>query len=559
MPESLVMALLNAVSPEFIQVDCAELMKSEPQATAAELLKAAAEDDETRTSKAHQALHFLASVTQGKQGSNRGAARKTDGIGPFFENHVLGIMAILADTINDGKGPQPRLEKTICLGAIREMIVIGKGHVSNGLPQICACLRSAIGSKELSNEALHAWKAMMETLGEDDLASLVDPTFALIVQHWALFTPKSQGQAHEMVGRLLKSHASMINDLSHTLPSLAEIPLMSKFEEDIQRLKIQMDVRQHLQSFSQRCQNENTAVVTRALTELTVYLEDHQDWLHETAISEQPDPIVGSLTRSILDTSILFSESNYDISVLCTKCLGLIGCLDPTTVEAVRDKKQILVLSNFTKEEDVRDFIIFFLREVLVKAFLSAINSRSQGFLAYAMQEMLNLGDFQFSVGSRSRNVTFDANSQRWNSLPESTKTVLTPFLDSKYFVTAGTTQQPCKYPLFGPKISHKQWLRTFTHDLLRRPVGSGAVQRLFSVLSRIIRSQDIAIPEFLVPFAVLNIVLNGTEEERMDVAREMLVVLDQPLLETAILRENIILCSQVLDEPTLPYVKISR
>lgn len=59
-----------------------------------------------------------------------------DLLGPFFETHVLGIMALLADTINDGKGPQPILEKIRCLGAIREMIKLAKSHVSNGLPQV---------------------------------------------------------------------------------------------------------------------------------------------------------------------------------------------------------------------------------------------------------------------------------------------------------------------------------------------------------------------------------------------------------------------------------------
>ena len=151
--EGLVMALLNAVSPEFANVDCAELLKSEPQSTASELLKAAGENDEvTRPKvsrpiwgslsvrsnrlKARQALHFLANITHARSVSGRGTARKMDLLGPFFETHVLGIMALLADTINDGKGPQPILEKIRCLGAIREMIKLAKSHVSNGLPQV---------------------------------------------------------------------------------------------------------------------------------------------------------------------------------------------------------------------------------------------------------------------------------------------------------------------------------------------------------------------------------------------------------------------------------------
>lgn len=544
--ESLVMSLLNAVSPDFEQVDCAELLKSEPQSTATELLKSAGDEDEIKRSTAHQALQFLAAVTLGRQGSGRGPSRSMDVVGPFFENHVLGIMAILADTINDGKGPQPTLEKFRCLRAIREMITIAKGQVSNGLPQICACLRSAIANKELCNIAFHAWIVMINSLETDDVSPLVDPTFALIVQYWDSFLPNVQHQAQEMVSYILKAHSSMIRDIVHTLPSLAGIPLMSKFEEEMGRFKLQMDVKHHFQAFGQRCQNENSSVVTRALAELAVYLQEHQDWLHETAASEQPDPVVGQLTRSILDTSVLFNESDPGICLLCAKCMGLIGCLDPTKIDAVKEKKEILVLSNFARDEDRQNFIIFFLREVLVKAFLSATNSRSQGFLAYAMQELLRLGDFQSSVGPRSRDVRYDANSLRWHSLPESIRTLLTPFLDSKYFVTAGVPQSRCKYPLFNPNMSHRQWLRAFTYDLLRHESGGGMIHELFSILSRIIRSQDISISEFLLPFAVSNVVLNGTDQEKLDIAKEMMAVLDHPLVEITPVKENLILCSQV-------------
>lgn len=95
--------------------------------------------------KAHQALQFLAKITQGGSVSGRGTARNVDCIGSFFQAHVLGIMALLADTINDGKGPQPILEKIRCLGAIREMIKLAKSHISNGLPQVSSLLFYFLG------------------------------------------------------------------------------------------------------------------------------------------------------------------------------------------------------------------------------------------------------------------------------------------------------------------------------------------------------------------------------------------------------------------------------
>lgn len=387
---------------------------------------------------------------------------------------------------------------------------------------------------------------MMTTLREDDIAALVDPTFAIIVQHWDSFSSQLQARAHDMVSHLLRSHGAMIGDIAYTLPSLASIPLMSTFEGELRQLKDQMDVKHHFRAFGQRCRSENATVVHRALSELAEYLVRHQGFLHETACSEQPDPVVGQLARSILDTSVLFNDSNPDISILCARCMGMIGCLDTTRVEAVREQGEILVLSNFSRDDEIRDFVIFFLREVLVKAFLSATNSRSQGFLAYAMQELLSIGDFETSVKPRSRDAPKDANFRRWVTLPESIRTLLTPFLNSKYFVTAGVTQSPCAYPLYNIEISHGQWLRTFTFDLLKKNLGGEKVQTIFSVLSRIVRFQDISISNFLLPFACLDVIVRGTDHEKFEIATELLTVLGQPLLDHAPLRDNAILCSQV-------------
>lgn len=391
---------------------------------------------------------------------------------------------------------------------------------------------------------------MINTLGEDEISNLLDATFAIIVQYWERFSPKTQGQAYDMVSNLLKSRGPLIRDIVHHLPSLASVPLMAKFEDELGKLKAQMDTKHQFQAFITRCQNENATVVERALDELVRYLVVHQSFIHESANSEQPDPVVGQLARSILDTSVLFGESSPVISVLCAKCIGLIGCLDPTRIEALREQREILVLSNFAREDEIRDFVIFFLREVLVKAFLSATNSRSQGFLGYAMQELLSIGEFDASVGPRTRDAPLDANYCRWVSLPESMRTLLAPFLDSKYFITDGVSQPPCVYPLYSKKMSHAQWLRIFTFDLLKKDIGDGKARTIFSILSRIVRFQDISISDFLLPFAVLNVVAHGAEEDKYSIAKEMLAVFDQPLTEHAGSRDNIILCSQVRPFP---------
>ena len=151
--EGMIMALFANISPEFGKIHYTDLLKAEQPLTAAELLKAATDEDDSGKQKvrlveigyphmtdlfsqAHQALRFLASVTHARQGSSRGTARKTDVVGPFFEDHVLGIMANLSDVINDGRDSQSISEKLRCLGAITEMLKLAKNYISNGLPQV---------------------------------------------------------------------------------------------------------------------------------------------------------------------------------------------------------------------------------------------------------------------------------------------------------------------------------------------------------------------------------------------------------------------------------------
>ena len=389
---------------------------------------------------------------------------------------------------------------------------------------------------------------MVNTLRDDEIGSLVDPTFAIIAQHWNLFNPETQAEAYDMVSQLLKTHAELIREIVNTIPSLRTIPLMSKFEDELAKVKGQMDIKHQYQAFSQRCQNENVTVVRRALVELQTYLEYNQSFLHEAVIREQPDPVVSQLTRAVLDSCISFNDSHPTVSILAAKCLGLIGCLDPTRIEASIEKRDILVLSNFTRAEETKDFIVFFIREVLVKVFLSTTNPRAQGFLAYAMQELLMFAEFDKSV-IRSRDTQFNANYQRWMELPESVRNTLTPLLTSKYVVTAAVQQPTYSYPLYKPAMTHSQWLRAWSFDLLGNGVGENT-KMLFPVLSRIVRFQNLSIPSFLLPFAALNVIVGGIENQRHDIGAEMKYILSQAMPDGDLnMRENLILCSQVSGE----------
>lgn len=400
--------------------------------------------------------------------------------------------------------------------------------------------------EELCDHAFATWSVLITSLEEEEIEPLIDQTLAIIIRYWDRFQDGSRKQAYDLVDYILKSHSDLVRDIFNTMPSLSAIPVMANFEKEINQLKGQMDIRTHFAAFSRRCQSENAAVVEQALKELVPYLTEHEEFLHMSVLNEQPDAVVAQLTRSLLDCCVKFNTSSDKITILSARCLGLIGCLDPNRVETVKEKKDILVLSNFDRMEETFDFILFFLQHVLVEAFLSASNTRAQGFLAYAMQNLLKFCNLDTTVAVRSRDVQSNENYRRWLALPETVRNTLTPFLTSQYTLTIGAVNTSCNYPLFSSNLSHGEWLRTFVQDLLQKGNGDNA-RVIFKVCSRIIRGQDISIASFLLPFAVLNLAIGGTDTQRRELQEELSRVLSHPLPEgNSQARENIILCSEV-------------
>ncbi|CAG8024016.1 unnamed protein product [Penicillium olsonii] len=543
-PEAMIMSLLAEIDPAFKGRSLAELVRIEPILIACDLLKSLSDAAEQNKERFSQALHKLATFVPRKI-PHGGTSKKAD-LSQFIEEHVLGIITQFANAINDFQVRQTLAEKRRNIKAIEEMINIAQGHVSSALPQVCACLRSALDIEELCDYAFSAWKTLISSLSEEDLEPIIDQTLAIVIRYWANFTEESRDRAFELIDHILANHSALVRDTFNTMPSLASIPELAPFESKINDLRAQMDVRSRFLALIRRCQSENSTVVEQALKELTPFLSANEEFLHDSVLSEQPDPVISQLTRSLLDCCVKFSTNSDSITLLSARCLGLVGCLDPNRVETIKEKKDILVLSNFDRMEETVAFILFFLQHVLVEAFLSASNTRAQGFLAWAMQGLLKFCKLNALLTQRSRDLQGDEKHQRWMELPESVRNTLTPFLTSTYTVTVVTNHTDVKYPLFSPNMTHSEWLRTLVQDLLQTGNGDNA-RMVFSISSRVVKGQDISISSFLLPFAVLNRIVGGTEQEKLDLQNELMSVLSHPIIETNNnARETIISSSQV-------------
>ncbi|KAF2097301.1 hypothetical protein NA57DRAFT_41563 [Rhizodiscina lignyota] len=553
-PERSIMDILCAAAPEFQEADLPSLVQLEPIPIACEMLKVAGAQNLSKKAPTHQAIKTFIMIAERRPGQGKQSSKTGKLLAQFLDSHILGIMTHFSEIIDAPRDVHPLSEKVRSIRAITEMLLLSAAdfQFTIAIPQMRACLQSALNEPDLCDDAFVAWTRLVMSVDKEDTENLIEYTFTLIVRYWNTFSPASQQRAHDLISQIIKDHNAEIKDKVLSLPSLSSIPLMSKYDTEFAKFKNAELPLRHFEAFARRCNDENALIVRQALLELSPYLEDNQKFIHDSVMAAQPNAVIDTLVRAILDASIRFLEGHIEISMLCAQCLGLIGSLDPNTVEATRTKKEVMALSNFDRVAEAVDFVAFFLENVLVKAFHSATNGRVQNYLAYAMQELLKHCEFKTAL-QRPRSSPPSPQYQRWLAMSESARSTLVPYFHTKYLIARPADPPGLReYPIFSPKITHATWVRDLVSDLLQRGKGENA-KLFFPVLSRIIKGHDLSIPNFLLPFTVLNVILGGTETEVANIQKEMLSILDYDLSALEIQeQENVRHCSenvfQVLD-----------
>ncbi|PQE28467.1 phosphatidylinositol 3 protein [Rutstroemia sp. NJR-2017a BBW] len=401
--ESHTMSKLKCISPEFDKqgLTFAHLLKIGPPNTFLQLLIVAGDADGSKKSRIYHALKFLVEGVQSADNTRKGQSP----MAAFMEQHNLGLITRISEVVNDSRDEQNTYEKKRHVRAVEEMIKIAKTYTRSARPQICACLQSALAQKPLQASAFSAWAAMLRSLDDEDVEIMLESTFSTIIQCWDSFDELTKNAAEGILEYLVAERGRPIRNKIVDLPSLSQFPQLADIESKLQKFRSPTDVSNTFQVFSRRIRHENAGVVAQALSELKVFLQSHQAYLQASAVSEQPDVVVGRLVRSILDACVKFNESHHDIADLTGACIGLIGCLDPNRVEAVREQREMVVVANFEDPNETTDFVLFILEEVVVNAFLSATDTNLQGFLSYVMQELLERGRVRAGPKEQQKNV----------------------------------------------------------------------------------------------------------------------------------------------------------
>jgi serine/threonine-protein kinase ATR len=374
---------------------------------------------------------------------------------------------------------------------------------------------------------------MLTHMEEADVEAQIETTFFIIGYYWKTFDMATKKSAKGLISTLLNDYEKVLALYAPRLPSLSHVDELEDLRRALEILRPPLDNREAFAVFAERLGHENPGVVEQALVELIAFLEKNQDYLQTSALSEQPDSVVTTLTRSLLDCSAKYSGWHVDVTRLCAQAIGLIGCLDSNRLETAREEKQFVVTRNFEDATETTDFVAFILENVLVKAFMSTTDTKFIGFLSYSMQELLLRTDFQFACAHQGQGTT-EPIYRKWLSFSENTREVLTPFLTSR-FVVAPMPQQTTEYPVFRAGRSYAFWLRALVLDLLRHGQNLFS-EAIFEPLCRLIKVKDLAVAEFLLPYVVLHVIVGqeGKPDFKTKISAELTAILKYQPPETA-------------------------
>lgn len=468
-----------------------------------------------------------------------------------FKGSLLGIVQLFSDVVKDARGRTPYVEKLKSLTAIEFLVQISGVEIVTALPQICISLQKSISDPLLEFHSLRCWRILILNLKDIHLSTCFDLIIAIILQRWKHFAENSQKIAKEILIELFNKEdlikekffnyyftLSFSDELVEVYYKANKILQSKKNLHTNSQNNEQSMVLNLLYDITRRCQNDNKYVVQQALVDLKNFLNKFKQEFHSNFLQKKHFikfvPILIDILlkncskfKSSIGTSSSVGSDGDDDNELgggeslnipreCTECLGLIGSLDPNKFE-FNDEDEELVCQISSAKELVR--FSAQLLNLLVKAFWASEDPGKQIFLAYGMQEFIQLCGIKdiSSVGF-------------FNDLTIST---LTPLVTSRYELNS-IGNRKFNYPLFKLTKNHAEWVRDFTLDLLQKsrlscanPDADHYEISFYSIYETIIKGQDIAISLSILPYVALNMIIKDYEDYRTVVQKEFMEILN--------------------------------
>ncbi len=136
-------------------------------------------------------------------------------------------------------------------------------------------------------------------------------------------------------------------------------------------------------------------------------------------------------------------------------------------------------------------------------------------------------GSLEVKAAAATTGSGSDAGGERlWQRFSDDVKEIITPCLTSKYLLKNSGAIMPTG-PLFSRGMSFRRWMYLWIRRLVSQATGRRA--EIFTACRGVVR-HDMGTALYLLPYLVLSVVCDGSEEARQGVTDEILTVLTEAL-----------------------------
>lgn len=411
------------------------------------------------------------------------------------------------------------------------------------LYQIMATLQTSIVSPSLCTNALNTWYCFLRALSIKDLGPYVGPTTAAIVSVWTSMNNEAKDLARSCINYILKDAYLELGEYKDDIVDVSRIPELSEEFGRIMASRANRSLKERLYRLLERTASDNDTVVLQAVTELrTCMLTSHADYIRGLASGDVFDSTVGDLTKALLSVACRDVET---LQLLAFECIGLLGALDPDRFDMAIPDDSMVVLSNFTDENESMQFALHLIRNALVGAFRSTSDIKYQSHLAFAIQELMKFCKFTPELVIPGTSVPLKVR-QRWNSLPKLVLETITPLLEARFSVNIAIELDGIQHPIYSHESTYREWVQQWSAYLITRTSGMMA-KTIFDAFRLTIRNKDVSVARQLLPHLVLNILISGEEEDTQKIRAEIVTVLEGQLENTdGTSSDKRLLCAQV-------------
>lgn len=334
-------------------------------------------------------------------------------------------------------------------------------------------------------------------------------------------------------------------DLAEPLENVGALPNLPNFRDInrvLSRLKQRHTLDQQLRRFIERSRHENANLAAQALLELKEFLLTNEQVILDMALQKdkEMEPTLYKLIQMLLEGIGRYKGLDADVPRRCIECLGIVGAIDPTKLARSPQEPTKSLFPNFNDLEDSRNFVCELIQAQLVGRSRTIGDFRSESRWAFALQTLLSfcgitkavlIGPEQLPSTQRASSQTTISSRRaipktpkdRWYDFPRHVRDVLELFIDAKYSQDAAAASDlPC--PLFPEVKTFQRWITLWTRGLISKVKGQNA-REIFQALKHVALN-DTNTCQYILPHLVLNVLLEGSEQDRAEILTEIGAVL---------------------------------